>query len=93
MRPGHAVGISTKTLLGMCPSEDSLQVLKDTHTRMLISAWYSESEMEAAEEAHSGGGDLSNVVDADFGLRLSANEWSKPDPTAAPRRQVGSHSQ
>lgn len=84
MRPGHAVGISTITLLGMCPSENSLQVLEDTHTRMLISAWYSESEMEWAKEARSRGRDPSNVVDADFGLRLSANEWSKPDPTAAP---------
>lgn len=74
------MGISTVTLLGMCPNKNSLLVLKDTNARMLISAWYSESELEAARENLSKGRGPSNVVDADFGLRLSAKEWSKPEP-------------
>lgn len=57
-----------------------MKILKGTHPGMLMSAWYSESEMEAAKEALSRGRDLSNMGDADFGQRLSANEWSKPDP-------------
>lgn len=42
--------------------------------------WSSESGKEAAEEALSRGRDLSNLVHADFGLRLSATEWSEPEP-------------
>ena len=45
-----------------------------------MSTQYSESEREATKAIVSMGRDPSNVVGADFGLRLSANEGSKPVP-------------
>lgn len=69
-----------------------MKILRGTHPRMLMSAWYSESEMEAPKEALSRGRDLSNVGDADFGQCFLPMNGASLTPITTPRRSVGSHS-